>query len=294
MKSLLRKLLTDQQYSLLKKLKNRFLPYPSLQLIQAALWVIIWILAILPKRCKIAIKSKINVTAKLDYPHSKILMSIDSDFEYRVRLKSCAKEPEIVVWMETFFNENQVFYDVGANVGAYSLVASSIFPDNMQIFAFEPAFQNYSQLCRNLKLNDCGEHVIPLQIALSDRTTIDIFNYRNLVSGSAVHALGEAVNHLGQPFLPVLGQAVLSYRADEFIEQFQVPVPHHIKIDVDGIEYSVLQGLTNTLDNPTVKSLFLELNEERGQKDLLLQFLKDKGFAIHSDHGNNHIFTRSL
>ena len=258
MKKLLRTFLTRDQYDGLSKFKNRFIPYPLFQLTHAPFLVISAMIRVLPGRSQVAIKSDINVSRRLDYPRRKIMMNVDSEFEYRVRLKSCHKEPEIVNWIETFFKEKQVLYDIGANTGAYSLVASSFFDRKLRVYSFEPAFQNYAQLCKNLALNNCEDAVVPLQVALSDKTGITTFNYRNLVPGSAVPALGEPVNHMGQPFTPALRQPALSYRADDFISQFDLPQPNHIKIDVDELR----------------------------------AYLKEKGFKVHSSYGENHIFIR--
>jgi FkbM family methyltransferase len=207
-------------------------------------------------------------------------------------LHSCEKEPETVEWIETFLTDGDVLYDVGANVGAYSLLAAKIFDGKVQVYAFEPAFPNFSQLCKNLVLNGCQTSVVPLPIALSDRTGIGRFNYRTLVAGGAVHALGEAMDGAGQAFTPVATQAVLIFRMDDLIEQFRLPVPSHIKVDVDGTEFSVLKGMERTLSSGAVRSMMVELNEGRGSADQVKVFLAEKGFEIHSKHGANHVFVR--
>ena len=258
MKALLRKLVTPAQYDRMSRLKNRFAPDPIFQLTHAPFLIISVLIRLLPSRSRVAIKSDIKVVRRLDYRPNNILINVDSDFEYRVRLKSCVKEPETVNWIETFFQNGQIMYDIGANVGAYSLVASSIFQGKLRVYSFEPAFQNYNQLCKNLALNQCRDSVVPLQVALSDRTGIETFNYRNLVPGSGVHALGEPVNHLSQRFTPILTQPVLSYRADDFIGEFGLPIPNHIKIDVDGSELEIVEGMTAVLDDARLKSLMIE------------------------------------
>ena len=228
----------------------------------------------------------------MDYDHRDIFLNVDSDFEYRVRLHSCKKEPETVEWIETFFREGDVLYDVGANVGAYSLVASKFFGGKVQVYAFEPSFLNFPQLCKNLMLNQCQESIVPLQVALSDKTTIETFNYYNLFPGGAVHALGEAIDHNGDAFTPMSKQPVLTYRTDDFIKQFDIPSPNHIKIDVDGTEFSVLKGMDETLENKSVRSMLLELSEGRGHGSEIFQLLSNKGFKVHGTYGSNHILVR--
>ena len=133
---------------------------------------------------------------------------------------------------------------------------------------------------------------MPLQIALSDTTTVDTFNYRNLYPGAAMHTLGEALDTEGNPFRAVFKQPVLSYRADDLIKQFGLPPPNHVKIDVDGTELAVLRGMEETLGKPSVASIPLEVNEGRGHKDEILDFLAKKGFETHAKHGENYIFLR--
>ena len=51
---------------------------------------------------------------------------MDSDIEYDTRLRSCAKEPEMEEWFGKFFKEGDAFFDIGANVGSYSLMAAKL------------------------------------------------------------------------------------------------------------------------------------------------------------------------
>lgn len=292
MRSLLRKQLTSAQYGRLREFKSRFLPDPLFQVIHIPFWIIGAMIRLFPGRSRVAIKSSIGLVRRIDYKPRRVLLNIDSDFEYRVRLHSCSKEPETVNWIETFFKPGQVMYDIGANVGAYSLIASKFFNGDLKVYAFEPAFQNYNQLCKNLVLNHCGASVVPLQVALSGSTSIETFNYRNIVPGSAVHALGEPVNHLGDTFAPALSQPALTYRADDFIIQFKIPPPNHIKIDVDGIEFELMRGFDKTLDGLSVESILLELNEERGHREDLLSYLDSKGFKLQAKYDRNHILVR--
>jgi FkbM family methyltransferase len=229
----------------------------------------------------------------MDYERRDIFLNVDSDFEYRVRLHSCKKEPDTVQWIETFFKEGDVFYDIGANVGAYSLVAAKCFEGKVKVYAFEPAFLNFTQLCKNVLLNGSQESVVPLPIALSDKTHIANFNYRNLIPGGAVHVLGEPVDTEGNVFTPVARQPVLSYRVDDLIKHFGVRIPNHIKIDVDGTEFAVLKGMDETLNDPSVRTILLEVNASSGNEGEITGFLAKKGFAVNSKHTINYVFTRT-
>ena len=229
------------------------------------------------------LQTAIDVKGRMDYQPYEIYLHIDSLTEYETRLHSCKKEPDTVKWIETFMKPGDTFYDIGANVGAYSLVAAKYFQGAVTVYAFEPAFLNFNQLCRNVFLNHCQETVIPLSVALSDSTRIDSFNYHDLVTGGSLHTLGEAIDYKGERFEPALKQPVLSYRTDDLIAQFNLPVPNHIKIDVDGIELSVLRGANQALSNAAVRSIVVELEEGENEAQIS-EFVFSKGFQLHAKH----------
>lgn len=255
--------------------------------------LLIYTIKKVPAKALVYIKQNIQIIKKMDYPRHDIFLYIDSTFEYNARSISCSREPETVQWIETFFRSGEVFYDIGANVGAYSFVAAKFFNGNVKVYAFEPHPMTYNQLCKNIILNNCTDTITPLPLALSDKTMIDTFNYHNLATGSSIHALGEAIDDRGRPFEPIAQQQVLAYSIDDLIGQFNMPIPNHIKIDVDGIELTILKGAETTLGNPLVKSILLELQKGDAETNAAAEFLGSKGFEFHSKHQNrNYIFLK--
>ena len=240
--------------------------------------------AFLPGKAAALLKENLTIVRRMDYAPQPILLNIESSLEYNVRLKSCAKEPETVKWIEEFVKEGDTFYDVGANVGAYSLVAAKAIRGNVKVYAFEPAFPNFAQLCHNIYLNGCGDSIVPLPIALSDKTVLDNLNYNNLMPGGALHAVGEPVDFKGREFGPVFKQGVLSYRLDDVVRQFALDPPNHVKIDVDGIELSILQGATETLSGTSLRSILVEVEEGREEPTDMVEYLRDKGFTLKERH----------
>jgi FkbM family methyltransferase len=247
------------------------------------------VVGLLPGRVVALIAENISFVRRMDYEEQTILLSIKSRWEYFSRLHSCVKEPETVRWIEEFVREGDVLYDIGANVGAYSLVAAKTTKGKAMVYAFEPAFPNFAQLCRNISLNRCEETIVPLPLALSDKTTLDTFNYNNLIPGGSFHALGDPVDFKGQPFVPVFQLRAVSYQLDDFISQFAIDAPNHIKIDVDGIEGAVLRGARRTLSNPSLKTMLVEAEPDREETTQLIESLEATGFQVHSKHEHSHV-----
>jgi len=219
-------------------------------------------------------------------------MCVDSWIENDVRLHSCNKEPATVEWIESSFKAGDVFYDIGANVGAYSLVCFGFLQGKTKVYAFEPGFTTFPQLCKNIYLNSAGEVIVPLQIALSDETCVSAFHYQNLVPGGALHTLGAPIDYRGKRFNPEVTVPTLTYKLDEFVRQFGLPVPNHMKIDVDGTEYQVLKGSEVILRSPELRSIILEINEERGCADEIGRLLQKNGFVLQSERNELRVYYR--
>lgn len=276
MKKLLKAVLTERQISRLRAFRcgvNSFLEKALISIIK-----------IVPSGFLLIIKSNADVIKKMDYEKHDIFLNINSDIECYLRLHSCEKEPEMITWIHDFLKDGDAFYDIGANVGAYSLIASKYFNGKVKVYAFEPGFLTFAELCRNIITNKCQDSITPLQIALSDKTAIDVFNYNNLTPGGALHAFGEPLDYRGEVFMPVFRQQVLSYRIDDLIRQFGLQIPSHIKIDVDGIEHKILEGAGEILKKAALRSVIVELEEDSQKADKIIKLMSQSGFRVHSKH----------
>jgi FkbM family methyltransferase len=217
----------------------------------------------------------------MDYESKEVRMFLDSTMQLN-RLRSCAKEPETVAWIEKYIEPGDVLYDIGANIGAYSLVAHQHCGGRISIQAFEPSFSNYYQLCRNVILNGCQETISPHMIALARESGVSVFNYQSVEAGTALHTLGASVDYRGEAFKPIYLQKVLSFSLDDLVFRYDFPVPNHIKLDVDGIELDILHGADKVLNDPRIKSIMVETCEQREPAKLFIDFLEQKGFRLES------------
>jgi FkbM family methyltransferase len=195
--------------------------------------------------------------ARLDYPDAEILLRVTSRSE-RNRLRACAKEPFTIEWIERSIAEGDVLYDIGANIGAYSLVAAKKPGGGARVFAFEPSYANLAALCANIVLNDVADQIIPLPFALSNSDAIGVLALRALEAGSARHTLEDDV----ASNTAMYRQPVMTFRLDELVDRFGLPQPNHIKLDVDGGELAVLDGAARILGSPTLQSVLVEIDTD--------------------------------
>lgn len=191
--------------------------------------------------------------ATLDYEPIKIILEHESDAE-NYRINAVAKEPFTVAFAESVPADG-VFYDVGANVGSYALIAAK---RGILTVAIEPGFNNYAAMCRNLLRNEVLATTIPLNVALANRTGLIWLDYNDVRQGGASHVFGSP-----RPvFFSTHRQKVMTYALDELIATFSLPAPTHIKIDVDGngtVELAVIEGMAETLKAETLVGLMLEI-----------------------------------
>lgn len=241
------------------------------------------VLKLFPPSHRARIKERMRPIGRLDYGPGEIKMNLDGSLQV-MRLRSCRKEPETVRWIERYMVKGDVLYDVGANVGPYSLVAAASLNGDCEIYAIEPSFSTFSALSANVLLNNLSLVIKPLHVALSSSTTLATFHYSDTSAGAALHAVEEPIDQAGGCFTAVHSQPVLTYRLDDLIATFSLPCPNHLKIDTDGAELRVLQGAKNTLMRSELRSLFVEVNERLDSCSLMLDLLSSHGFKVVERH----------
>jgi FkbM family methyltransferase len=207
---------------------------------------------VLPSAIAVKLRDRLPTRGRLDYERADIYLRVSSDIERRVRLHSCEKEPETIRWLESTLRDGDVLYDIGANVGAYSLVAARIPGRRVRVCAFEPGAATFESLSANIALNDLGDRIIALPVALSTETKLLQFSYTSVEAGSARH----------QGIMPGAGGVrrdhVMGFRLDDLRRQLALPEPTHLKIDVDGSEHLVLGGARETLQDARLRTLMVE------------------------------------
>ncbi len=168
-------------------------------------------------------------------------------------------EPETLGWIDTFFKEGDVIYDIGANIGQYSLYAAKRLNKDCRVLAFEPESLNYAKLNKNIVANDLSEVITAYCLAISDRTSLSHFHVRTFEPAQALHSFGTRIGQDRKEFSPEHQQGMMGVSMDELTQHFSLPFPNHIKIDVDGTEALIIKGTSNTLADVRLKSVLVEI-----------------------------------
>ncbi len=212
------------------------------------------------------------------------------------------KEPETIQWIDRF-GDTDVLYDVGANMGVYSLYAAC--KKNLMVLAFEPSAANYYLLSRNIQENALEDRVQAYCLALNDKNTLDQLHLRDVGFAHSMASFATAVGSDGKTFEAAFKQRAVGLSLDSFIELFSAPCPNHLKIDVDGIEERIIDGAVRTLSNPQLKSVLVELDTSLSEEtQRIIKKFDDAGMTLlekrrspmfdGTEHANiyNHIFVR--
>jgi FkbM family methyltransferase len=214
---------------------------------------------------------------KLDYK-KPLFLNCDNLRENLTRAQSCTKEPETIKWLERYKNKKKiVLWDIGANVGAYSLVGASL---GFEVFAFEPAFQNYFKLHENISLNKMDKKINAFCIAFGKKTLIGDFNVFDFSYGTS-RGNYNSENYFELKLDLVAQKKTLAFEIDKFIEFFNLKEPDLIKIDVDGGEFEILLGAVRLLKNSRrLKSILVEFDQNHNSFLNLKKFLKKHRWVV--------------
>ncbi len=156
-----------------------------------------------------------------------------------------------------------VVYDIGANVGFYTLLAAVMTGKEGEVIAFEPSPRNVSYIRRHVQLNHL-ENVRVIEAAVSNSMGEAYFDF-----GASI-----ATGHLAN--FGTLKVRVVSL--DALLDEAQLPPPDFLKVDVEGAEFDVLRGAQLLLEchRPV---LFLDTHQ-REAHHATVSLLQDMDYAL--------------
>ena len=162
---------------------------------------------------------------------------------------------------ESAFNEamlaqvhpSDVVWDVGANVGYYTKQFANLVTQSGMVVAFEPVSTCFEKLSKNVddyrsfvRLYNCGlgkdESSLNFRLGNDPLSPTGRF-----IDQESKHSITDVVS------LPV-------FSADQLAGKDNLPTPNFVKIDVEGYEEEVVEGMKNILKSPHCKNIFIEIH----------------------------------
>lgn len=157
-------------------------------------------------------------------------------------------EPAVTRFFQSTLKDGMTVVDLGAHVGYYTVLASSLVGSSGRVYAFEPDPVSYRYLVRNVEANHCA-NVVPVNRAVADRTETSGF----------FHDPYGAESHLTERPAPGTVDVQTSTLDDFFRRQGWPPVDL-VKMDVEGSEGAVLSGMRELGHHNLGMRLIMELN----------------------------------
>jgi FkbM family methyltransferase len=178
-------------------------------------------------------------------------------------IKKGAREPELYTWLSGL-PEGAILFDIGTSYGQESALSSSLHGNKIAVIGFDCSLYQSHFCCLNKSLN--GDRYRFIFAAVSDKTGHMV----SITANSDTH-----IPHLHKKNLPYHYE-VMTLALDDFAKRENL-FPTHIKIDVDGAEFSVLRGALAILKSETIKDVFIEIDHQNLD---ILGFMEDLGFSV--------------
>lgn len=174
-------------------------------------------------------------------------------------------EGEVALFQQ-LISPGQVVFDVGANIGAHTIVFARLVGPSGRVYAFEPQRVIFQNLCANLSLNALL-NVDARQVACSDEGGVIFTPAVNYASAGSFGSISLSED-------PTAGEIVGKITLDSLCPDGC----NFIKIDVEGMEERALRGAASIIAR--FKPILYAENDRREQSPALIRYLLDLGYNL--------------
>lgn len=186
-------------------------------------------------------------------------------------------EPHIERFVKSNLKQGDLVIDIGAHIGYWSIIFSSLVENRGKVIAFEPENDNFQALQENINLNQGGAKIMPVQCALSNvegREQLNLCSYN------------EGGNYIGNRSSnnSTKTQEIETIILDKFIQNEHLSQPTLIKIDVEGHELSALEGFKQTLSDTKMRPnyMIIEIAGNMDYRKKMISFLEKFDYEAYS------------
>jgi FkbM family methyltransferase len=195
------------------------------------------------------------------------------------------KEAGTIAWLDGALGPGDIFLDIGANVGIYSLYAAQRIGQHGHVYAVEPHLRNAVSLIDNIAANGFADRVTVLTCALAERARSARFHYEEWLPGSSRSQLADTISeHTNAKSTGGgISELKVAQSVDSLVAQGAIRTPNAVKIDVDGIEPSILAGMQTTLTSAgRPRTLQVECTPSNASE--IEAFLLECGYVLKERH----------
>ena len=196
-------------------------------------------------------------------------------------------EPQTIKWINTF-KEGMVFWDIGSNIGLYSIYYAKKNINN-KVICFEPSVFNLEILSRNIVLNKLENNISIFPLPLNNKAIKNNFNMNNTEYGGALSGFGVDYDENFQKREINFSYQTFSMDLEMFKNIYKVEFPNYLKIDVDGIEQLILEGSNIIFENKKLSSVLIE---NPNSLESLKSYFNRYNFYLESREKNNEVWVR--
>jgi FkbM family methyltransferase len=205
----------------------------------------------------------------------------DSFEAYQRARRFLGKEPETIKWIREKLRPDDVFLDVGANIGVFSLFSAMRLSTDGHVYSCEPHLPTAAQLLKNVATNGLEDRISVLAIAVSGEDGFIPFRIRRWREGAS----GSQLQVKGSPAMKssVAIELKCAMTIDTMIERKIIRPPSLIKIDTDGIEIPIAHGMSRLLTSQNrPRSILIEV--QQGEYKDHVDFFSSRGYRLSETH----------
>ena len=207
-----------------------------------------------------------NITTDVKFAYISASFYVGSLNEF-VRVKSFSGEKNVIAFLLEEISSGDTVIDIGANIGTHSILFSKKTGSQGKVFSIEPNNLSASRLRDNIELNKLN-NIDVFEIGFGEKNKEERFSMGLDPSYGKSRIIKDSIHKQ-------LTKKIKIVNGDEFIRDNKLKIPNVVKIDVEGYEYEVIQGLRDTLNNPKCRVVMCEFNF-LGDEDLF----KKNGFEV--------------
>ena len=214
------------------------------------------------------------------YDAGEISVRLDDYLQQRIFFDGYY-EQALVNWLKANLSGTDVFWDVGANIGAISIVAARLC---RQVVAFEPDPRSLTLLRKHVDANACS-NVDVVSVALGAIAGSAMLHQATATNTGMTSLVNRRASTVGAVAVPVM-------RADDYLREHPDLSPTVIKIDVEGAEEQVIEGARELLGACRPRAIVFEAEADTGRRPVnqrVMELFDEAGYDLHwfaSSDGN--------